>query len=446
MDIRTGLAIYNKPWLVEPQAAAHMLELWERVKRGEMTWNWRGINALEDDEDDDAAGVKATHKFFSSLGKDVVLAPENTRQMAEFKGFDGAKVAVIPVQGALMKADFCGWFGTGKMRSLVTAAARTKSVNMILLDMDTPGGTVDGTQAFADIIRSASAVYGKRTVALNGGMICSAGMWIASGCDEIFTSSATDITGSIGTMCSLVDRSKYQEDMGIVVRDYYATESVDKNKEFSEAVKGDGRLLVQQTLDPMNNVFTGAVKANRGERLKTDKENVLTGKTYLADKAQEYGLTDGMADMEGLIEEGLKGNKKSKTILTIKKEAKMEGMTLQELKNQHPAAYEAAVKEGVAAERERVTAALTYGKVDMETTMKLIKSGEPITETFRAEMWEKTMNQKTLEGMQGSNKTVATEAVATENPEKGAEEPKEPKRTEAGKTRVERLAQRNGWK
>jgi len=288
---KVGLNIYNKPWLIEPTAALNLLDLWQRIMSRETDWR----SEMQDDRE----AYVSVQKFFSK--SDIVFAPIDTWEAKEFKGFDGAQVAVIPLQGPLMKNDFCGDFGTANLARFFRLAENTPSIQSIVLMVDSPGGTVDGTSSFAETVKRSK----KPTMSIIDGLACSAAYWIASSANQVVATSKTDMVGSIGTMSSWRDRSKFDEANGIVTRQYYASKSVDKNRAFNEANSGDGRMLVQETLDPMNNEFTSAVKANRKEKINLESEDVLTGKTYIGNRAKEVGLVDNIMPMDLALKRSL---------------------------------------------------------------------------------------------------------------------------------------------
>lgn len=302
MISKLALAIHNKAWLIEPEAAVNLLSLWESMLEGNSTlWQQK-----QEEEVDRLANFR---KLFAGSGQ-TVFAPTNTWDAKNFKGFDGARQAVIPVQGPLMKSDFCGDFGTASLQNLFRLAENTPSVENIVLLVDSPGGTVDGTESFANTVRNSS----KHTTAIVDGYAASAAYWIASSANELYTSNKTDVIGSIGTMVAFYDSSKRMEANGVVLREYYASKSVDKNRTFREAKAGDGRALVQEHLDPTNNEFLSAVKTNRSGKINLETEDVLTGKTYLSAKAKSAGLIDGIMPLDKALSQGLKSAQQKRKI------------------------------------------------------------------------------------------------------------------------------------
>lgn len=81
-------------------------------------------------------------------------------------------------------------------------------------------------------------------------------------------------------------------------------------------------------------------------------------------------------------------------------------MNLATLKAEHPAVFEAAVKE----ERDRVVAHLTYGRAsgDMQTAMKAVEDGDGITESLKAKYFEASMKKNAIGLREDENLDVGT--------------------------------------
>lgn len=282
VDFKVASSIYRKPWLIEQSAAIEYINMLEQIRQGKASFMKRPSAKL------------AQYAAHAS----IISAPDNRYSAKEHPGYEGRTVAVLPVSGPLMKSDFCGWFGTASLRNELNKITATDSVKTIVLHIDSPGGSVDGTTAFGEAIRSARSA-GKEVIAIIDGLCASAAYWIASQCDRIVATAGTDIIGSIGTMFSIQDGSAYMQEMGIVVHEYYADASKDKNKMFKEASEGKGKLLIQDLLNPMNDLFLTAVRTGRGEKL--NEKETLSGKTFLSAQALEYGLIDEISSMDATL-------------------------------------------------------------------------------------------------------------------------------------------------
>lgn len=229
--------------------------------------------------------------------------------------------AVIGISGPIMKYDNCGDPGTKSYGALLTKARKNSNITSVLLVVDSPGGTVDGTQELADAVKS----FSKPIVALVDGMACSAAYWIASSADEIIANNETATIGSIGTMLSFADVQGYWEKKGVKFHYIYADASTDKNKGFHDAQKGD-YTIVKRELNTINNLFVGAVKANRPGI----KETALSGKTFLGSEAVAQGLIDSVGSFDRAIEraQSLAGIRPKETTSTQKQNLNMKKVSL----------------------------------------------------------------------------------------------------------------------
>ena len=381
MTIKGLLSVHNKPWLIDPDSAISLLELFEQVKAGSIDYS-----KIRSEE---ASDFKIKAKFFDS--DKVRMAPISTESMRSFEGFEGCTIACVPVSGPLMKADECGDLGMNSLMTLTRMAADTASVKTIMFLFDSPGGTADGTERFGNLIKAC----GKDTMAIVDGQCCSAAYWIASSCDKIYASSNTDTIGSIGVMCSIKDNTEALKKNGVVMRTYYATASKDKNRAFDEAKEGDGKLLIKEYLDPLSDNFMATVKSNR-KLTGADDEDVLTGKTYFPKEAIKYGLIDGMKTYEDLVTETLaKAGTKLNFSFT-----NTTTMTVDQLKKEHPDVYAQAMADGVKAEADRRKGWEQWADVDAEAVRTGIASGAPITNNdisaFSATALKKSLADKAV--------------------------------------------------
>lgn len=293
MTIKTGLELFNSVWLIESQSALNYLQMWEMHMK-----NPEG-RIFQKQETDETKALDLSK--FLSADNSVHYAPVDLWSDAadNFTGFDGATVVVIAVEGPLMKNDYCGIAGTDTLANFFKLANKTESVKTIIMLYNTPGGTVAGTANFAATIAEKT----KKVISVVTGMCCSAGYWLASQGDEIIATSATDIIGSIGTMASWYDRSKYLAENGIILREFTATASQDKNKAFKEANEGRGKLLVESMLDPLNDEFIADVLRGRSGKISAEENDVLTGKTFTAKPAKANGLIDDIKPFDLILEQ-----------------------------------------------------------------------------------------------------------------------------------------------
>lgn len=209
---------------------------------------------------------------------------------------ESGEIQVINLRGPMAKYSFCGSLGWQFLQQAIRAANLDSSVAALVLHADCPGGQVDGTDNAAREFKS----FSKPKITLVDGMLCSAGLWVGSGADEIIVDPANDghnaTIGSIGTMAMWRDYSKQEKKQGIKTHIVLADASSDKTKFFDKANAGDYTELKAQ-LNALNDTFLAAIKTNRAGKL-SDTEDVLTGKTYNAKDAIKYGLADRMGNFQ----------------------------------------------------------------------------------------------------------------------------------------------------
>ncbi|MDY6879251.1 MAG: signal peptide peptidase SppA [Thermodesulfobacteriota bacterium] len=220
--------------------------------------------------------------------------------------------AVIPLKDVITKnltfwTFFFGGTSTLETAKLFTMAMEDPAVESIILDVDSPGGTVDGTQDLANLI------YGSRgekpIVTWSDGMIASAAYYIASAADRIYISGGTQEIGSIGVVTSHVDYSKLDEMRGIKETEIYAGK-YKRIASSTEPLSVEGREYLQDQVDYVYSIVVDDVSKYRGVSI--DQTLAMAdGKIFIGKQAITAGLVDGVATFDQLINNilpGLKGS------------------------------------------------------------------------------------------------------------------------------------------
>lgn len=206
-------------------------------------------------------------------------------------------VAVIPVTGPIFRranlfTEISGATSIEVLAQDFTSAIENGAVKAIVLNVDSPGGTVNGVHEFAEMVHAARG-KGKPIVAYVGNMAASAAYWIASAADEI-VGDDTAAVGSIGVVAVIPDPSKKTtKDLEIV-----SSQSPKKRLDMSTDA---GKSEVQKEIDALADIFIGRVARNRG----VDSDKVMAsfgeGGMKLASDAIAAGMMDRRGSFEGLI-------------------------------------------------------------------------------------------------------------------------------------------------
>ena len=137
-------------------------------------------------------------------------------------------VAILPVRGVIvsgaspMQEEYYGLYNLDRIHSAVAAVAADSTINALVLQMDTPGGSVLGLRAAADALLSLQEQRPDVSVLSYAQRLnASAGMYLAAA-TQAFHSAPGAYVGSIGTIAALTDYSGLKEKFGISTRVYTA--------------------------------------------------------------------------------------------------------------------------------------------------------------------------------------------------------------------------------
>ena len=205
-------------------------------------------------------------------------------------------VGIIRVHGPLMRdPDLISslLFGATDMNEVADAIRESMSrddVRSLLLDIDSPGGTVNGTPELAQLVADAAKL--KRTYAFSAGQMCSAAYWIASQCDAVYATPSARV-GSIGVILPIIDSTEKFRGEGLKVEVFAA------GKFKGMATPGvplteDQRTLIQSDIEEIAAEFKAAVLA-RGRQI---PQQAMEGQSFSARNAQRLNLAGMVRDRE----------------------------------------------------------------------------------------------------------------------------------------------------
>ena len=256
------------------------------------------------------------------------------------------------------------------------------SIEVIVLNIDSPGGEAAGISQFATYIRNSP----KRVVAYIDDLGASAAYWIASAAKEIYAST-TAFVGSIGVVFTIIDDSKKLEKEGIEKIEIVSVQSPKKRPDVKSE---EGRKQIEVWANDLADKFIKAVARYRGVSEEYVLNNFGQGDLLIAEKAKDVKMIDGIMTFEKLI----------KTL--SKKTTYQKGVTMQEtitadvIKQEYPKVWEEIFQAGAKAERERIKAIEDLGEFkgyeDLVKRMKFdgVSSAEMVElAVFRAEREKK---------------------------------------------------------
>jgi ClpP class serine protease len=202
-------------------------------------------------------------------------------------------IGIIQLHGPLMKYDQdCGPMGMLSLTDIFKRNDNNPNLHVHILDIDSPGGTVAGTEEFGDAVRAAK----KPTITIVRDLMGSAAVWVGTGSKEVYASKELDEVGSIGVMMSFADLEPYYERLGVKFHSIEAEQSKDKNKIYKDLKKGEYDEYRKTVLNPIADKFISVVKQSRPNV----KDDQLTGKVFFA-RELVGTLIDGIKTFDQVV-------------------------------------------------------------------------------------------------------------------------------------------------
>lgn len=313
--------IAGEPWAITETALHTILEI-----------------AARENESPQAVAAK--------LGRNL----QNTYSVMERDG-----VAVIPVTGPLFRyANLFTMISGASSYELIardfTAALENPQIKGIILDIDSPGGEVNGVSELSNMVFAARGK--KPVVAYASGDAASGAYWIASAADEIVVSE-TSALGSIGVV------GMYQGKSGKSAEAVEIVSSQSPHKRL-DPTTDDGRSRLQTRIDSMADVFIETIARNRNVSAENVQNHYGGGDVMIGAKAVSAGLADRVGSLEGLIAELSSPQKSPRTEGFFNAQnqppstQEKKPMDIETLKKDHPDLVTTLMREGASAEKTRL--------------------------------------------------------------------------------------------
>lgn len=239
----------------------------------------------------------AAKNLFSHVNAGPSPRPQTMTTMVPVRG--GKNVAVIEMNGSLMKQQpSMGGTSTVQLRRDIRSAASDPNVSSILISIDSPGGTVAGTQDLAKDVRDARKK--KFVYAQINDLGASAAYWVASQANQVFANAPTALVGSIGTILTVYDESAAAEQAGIKAL-VFATGPLKGAGTPGAPVTEEQVAHFQRIVNETQTHFDAAVMKGRG-LTPSQLAGVRTGGVFPAAEALDRRLIDGIQDFDSTLE------------------------------------------------------------------------------------------------------------------------------------------------
>lgn len=261
-------AVYCEPWLIRPEMHVKIAEILQAHVDGSAHDN-KIMDIFQDD------GAELTPR----------MTPEG--------------VCVIPIDGVIGKRaseleKSSGVVDCNDITAALDMAMTDTNVKAVVLDFNSPGGTVTGTPEVAAKIKEVGAV--KPIIAYTDMLCCSAAYWMASQADAIYAAGSACV-GSIGVYAAILDQSRAYEMAGLKQEVFKA------GKLKGMGVRGtslttEQRDHIQASVDGIHAQFKTAVREGRGKEIDDD---MMEGQDFYASECLGNGLVDSIATLQDAI-------------------------------------------------------------------------------------------------------------------------------------------------
>lgn len=277
MRISAYLAdLRRRPWAILPEALPTVARVLARLERGEP--------------------ISAEDRQAVEEGQEAWAA--RTKQSQGYAG----DIAVIGVYGVMTQRGEAQDMSTptassSRIAGAVRQAAADPSVGGIVLDIDSPGGSVYGVEDLGNAIFEAR--NSKPVTAVANSLAASAAYWAASQAGELYAAPGGEV-GSIGVYAMHIDYSEALKKEGIAVSYISAGKYKVEGNPYAP-LDDAARAAVQGTIDGYYDSFVRAVARGRGTTLKAVREGMGEGRVLLADAAKAENMIDGTATLSEVL-------------------------------------------------------------------------------------------------------------------------------------------------
>lgn len=237
-----------------------------------------------------------------SLSAEDLEAIAAARRLPPSTAAPGA-VAVIPVHGVIshrvnMLAEISGGTSTERLGAAIRAALEDRSIDSLVLDVDSPGGSVHGVEELADEIFAARGR--KPIVAAVNATAASAAYWLASQADELVVTPSGEV-GSIGVFTFHDNLRAMAEKVGVERTYIHAGKFKVEGHPFAP-LPDEARAHLQARVDEVHDVFVKHVARGRKTSQARVREEFGQGRMVAASRAVALGMADREETLQQVLD------------------------------------------------------------------------------------------------------------------------------------------------
>ncbi|MFB3905913.1 MAG: signal peptide peptidase SppA [Acidobacteriota bacterium] len=259
--------------------------------------------------------VRDSLKFVTEGKKKIYkgISTEKYREAAEhrYEVTSSNKVAFVATQGVITSGtseEFSGIVGGNSVTTLLRRLREDKSVKGLILRVNSPGGSVVGSEMVWDEVRMLEK-QGKPVIVSMSGVAASGGYYISMNARRILSQPST-ITGSIGVIFGKFDLSGFYDWIGMDVEQIKISPNADIFS-LSDSLTPEQRKQLEDWMTDVYETFVSKAAKSRGLTYEV-MEPKAHGRVYTGTQAKATGLVDEIGGVAKAVEEMRKALKLGK--------------------------------------------------------------------------------------------------------------------------------------
>ncbi|MCD8199147.1 MAG: signal peptide peptidase SppA [Phascolarctobacterium sp.] len=211
------------------------------------------------------------------------------------------RVAVINIEGPILSGDgketlfnHTAGVTSGSVMRQIREAADDKSVKVLLLRIDSGGGSATAAEEIGRELKRFKENTNKPIVSAMGNMGASAAYWIAACASDKIYANSTTLTGSIGVYMPYMNVEELFKKIGI-------TSGKIKSGPYKDIMSGDRPMTPEEQAilqEIVNEIYADFIKTvAEGRKMDEAKVRGLAdGRIYTGEQAQKLGLVDELGN------------------------------------------------------------------------------------------------------------------------------------------------------
>ncbi|NBV06035.1 MAG: signal peptide peptidase SppA [Proteobacteria bacterium] len=195
-------------------------------------------------------------------------------------------IATIKIDGVIMQDDY--------RSEVLQKIAEEKSVKAVIIDIDSPGGGIVGSEILFEELRNIAAH--KPIVVTMGSVAASGGYMAAIASDHIIARNGT-LTGSVGVLMESPDVTDLASKVGVKFHNYKSSPLKGSPSPFEKSSLEVDR-VINDSIQDSYKFFADLVRERRGKKLIKETKSVLDGRVFTGRQALKVGLVDEIGGKE----------------------------------------------------------------------------------------------------------------------------------------------------